>query len=256
MTSVPSQHDPALQPLDQLVAVGGVAVGRHVPGADLALALALGHRLEPSRSREQVARGRSATASTRVHARDAHRDRIAERSVAPRALAVQDRALLVELPPLARLLLLDPAAAAPAPRRRRHLLRAGARGRCPSSRTGSIPSNGRREHRAGRAGRAIASRGRGGDANATNAPAEIRPVTSPRERAARAHPRTAARSSAKQRAMSSRVALDRHRLALAFGGPRAELGQLAGARRGLARPRRRRAARGGRRGRGSGGSAR
>src|SRR4029077_20669069 len=43
------QHHSALQPLDQLVAVGGVAVGCHVARADLALALALWHLSEPIR---------------------------------------------------------------------------------------------------------------------------------------------------------------------------------------------------------------
>ena len=42
-TSVPSSTMPALEPLDQLVAVRGVPVRRDVARSDLALALALGH---------------------------------------------------------------------------------------------------------------------------------------------------------------------------------------------------------------------
>ncbi len=52
------QLDPALQALQQLVAVGGVAVARHIPRAHLALAASrLGHRLPSLVARAIPARG-------------------------------------------------------------------------------------------------------------------------------------------------------------------------------------------------------
>ncbi len=142
----------------------------------------------------------------RVHAVHAHLDRVAEPQRRAGPLAVQDRALLVELPPLA----LAVTAAAPpsavaavpvAPARVRAPTRVGGRGRSQQAdgehaleRTPPAASWG--------AGSASATASPAARPKATNAPAEISPVISPAN-ACSGSPRRSSRSSAKQRATSS-----------------------------------------------------
>ena len=140
------QRDPALEPLEQLVAMRCVAVGGHVAGPDLALCLALRHRLEPSRR----APGRRGRALRRLAARAPAAGR---RGAPPSRCADRE-----EWSPARR--------APPRSRPPSALVR--------SRRTGSMPSNGGEEPSSAAAGASSAA-----GENATNAPAEIRPVTSP-----------------------------------------------------------------------------
>ena len=72
---------------------------------------------------------------------------------------------------------------------------------------------------------------------ATNAPAEISPTTSPLKTCSQPPSYSSALEREAARDVVG-VALDDHRLALALGGPRAELDELAGARRAARRRRR------------------
>ena len=214
------EHDPALQALDEVVAVAGVAVGRHVARSDLALALSLCHRLQLSlarRARDRRGRGIASTRSTpHLAARLAEAD--ASRRCARRCRIVPCSLSSHQSRPLAPLR---------SPRRIVRLARCGSprqsrRGRAAaaSTRTGSMPSNGSSPAAAAAPGRR----------RRTRPPRSAPPPR--RRRPARGRPRPQQpleqRSSGRRR---RRRARSWHRLALAFGGPRAELGELRRPRR-------------------------
>ena len=104
----PLEHDAALEPLEQLVAVRGVAVRRDVTRTQLALALALCHppSLVPTRdfAAERDAGLTPGSRSTRPRTASTRATRTSDRvpeAIVTGALAAEDRSLLVELPPLA-----------------------------------------------------------------------------------------------------------------------------------------------------------
>ena len=170
----------------------------------------------------------------RVHARDAHVERVAEAQAGAGALAAQDRALLVELPPLARALaralpgrLRAPAPALGARAPARGARRTRRRGRRAQQPDGQHALE-RRSERVWPAARVAVGVGEGDEGAGGDQPGDL---------ACEARLGAALVEHALEREAARHVvgvALDHHRLALAFGAPRAELAHVLGARRVLA----------------------
>src|SRR5438270_2133880 len=236
----PLEHDSALEPLDQLIAMRGVAVGRHIACADLALP-ALGHPLSLTCGSQVDAPARG------FHARDANLDRIAQAQRRSSSLAAEDRPMLVQLPPLATAVLAGVRTATA--RRGAPLLAGGPWPTCPPSGSAALrgaapaPVTGRARGRLGH-GRECSERKHAAEGRRLGLGLLLLGVRAAEahERARRDQPRYLARELLVVTVLVEEplqgeaacdvvgVALDDHRLALAFGGPRTQLRELAGAR--------------------------
>ena len=90
------QHDPGLEPLEQVVAKAGLAVGGHVAGRRLALAF---FAIRPT---SMQAGERSTRPRGGLDPVDRHLDRVAQAEPAARALVLERGAQLVQRPPAAQ----------------------------------------------------------------------------------------------------------------------------------------------------------